>query len=135
MGISLTVKGDSGTIKLGEYSVIDTVFKYSSQDNSLAKLNTNNCTLCVKCVIENFGNTLKEIENWAHKCRSKEDCYRNVEMVQTYAEKFYRKITLKYAYLEFFKQTFYTDNSKFMEIELFIVQKESKLDEIEIKYL
>lgn len=134
MGISLSIKGDSEIIKLGEYSIMDTTFKYSSQDSSLAKLNTNSCTLFVKCMIENSNNTLKELENWAHKCRSKKDCYRNVEIVQTYAEKFYRKITLKYAYLEFFKEIFYTDNSKFMEVELSIIQKESKLDEIKIQY-
>lgn len=139
MGISFVVNGGGKTVELSVQSVIYSALEVTSSQESLAKGNDTTCKLFITGQINQSSimttAALDEIEKWAKQCNQKQDSYREVIVEQTYANLFHRKVIFTEARILHFKETFLTDNKKFMEVSLEIEQKQSKQDSISILYV
>ncbi len=139
MGISFSVNGGGKKVDLAVSSVTYSALEISSAKDELAKGNDTTCKLFITGQINQSNITtilaLNEIEKWAKQCNQQQDSYREVVVEQTYASLFHRKVIFTDARILSFKETFLTDNKKFMEISLEIEQKKSKQDSISILYI
>lgn len=137
MGILFVVSGKGEDIKLDVNSIIETELKVKALQESYAKSDENECTLIVKGLMNRGGvrseKTLQRLSDWAKACSEGKDGFRKVEVIQSYAEQFIRRLTFTEAQLLDFKEIFFTDNSKYLEVELVIIQKKSKQEDIKIQ--
>ena len=138
MGILFTVTGGGKNIELTAHSVVESLLEISTDKYASAKENEIDCRFYVKCEINQSSvsaiEALAELAEWGKQCRVSQKCYREMKVVQTYGEKFYREVIFPDARLVRFEEVFMTENGKFMEISVMMEQKKSRQDAVKVTF-